>query len=84
MNDDEPTKTEEAPETLPAPKMPRGFAAMDPARVKEIAAAGGKAAHARGTAHRFTTEEAQAAGRKGGVAVHVRRGGVRRRRPEST
>lgn len=56
----------------------RGFAALDPARVKEIAAAGGRAAHKAGTAHKFTSEEARAAGKKGGNAPHARRG---RQRP---
>lgn len=57
----------------------RGFAAMDSDRVKEIASKGGKAAHAAGTAHQFSSDEARNAGRKGGMAPHVRRGGVRRR-----
>lgn len=57
-----------------APKARRGFAAMDPERVREIARRGGASAHARGVAHRFTSEEASAAGRKGGSAPHVRRG----------
>ncbi len=57
----------------------RGFAAMDRDRVKEIASKGGKAAHAAGTAHQFNSDEARNAGRKGGMAPHVRRGGVRRR-----
>jgi len=47
----------------------RGFASMDPERQREIASKGGKAAHAKGTAHEFTSEEAQEAGRKGGRAV---------------
>jgi uncharacterized protein len=42
---------------------------MDPERQKEIASAGGKAAHARGTAHEFTGDEAREAGRKGGQSV---------------
>lgn len=42
----------------------RGFAGMDPARQREIASAGGRAAHASGNAHEFTSEEARAAGRK--------------------
>lgn len=46
----------------------RGFAAMDPERQREIASEGGKAAHASGRAHEFTSEEAAAAGRKGGQA----------------
>jgi general stress protein YciG len=40
----------------------RGFASMDPARQREIASEGGKAAHERGTAHEFTSEEARRAG----------------------
>ena len=44
----------------------RGFASMDEARQREIASQGGKAAHEKGTAHEFTSEEARAAGRKGG------------------
>ena len=47
----------------------RGFASMDAAKQREIASKGGKAAHAKGTAHEFTIAEARAAGRKGGVAV---------------
>lgn len=42
----------------------RGFAAMDPARQREIASLGGRAAHQSGHAHEFTSEEARAAGRK--------------------
>lgn len=42
----------------------RGFAGMDPARQREIASQGGRAAHASGNAHQFTTEEARAAGSK--------------------
>ena len=57
----------------------RGFAAMDRDRVKEIASKGGRAAHAAGTAHQFSADEARVAGKKGGLAPHVRRGGVRRR-----
>lgn len=55
-------------------RRPRGFAAMDRSKVSEIASKGGKAAHAAGTAHQFTSDEARAAGKKGGVAPHVRRG----------
>jgi len=42
----------------------RGFAAMDEKRQREIASLGGRAAHASGHAHEFTTEEARAAGKK--------------------
>jgi general stress protein YciG len=47
----------------------RGFAALDPEKQKEIARLGGKAAHAQGKAHEFTSEEARAAGKKGGEVV---------------
>lgn len=47
----------------------RGFASMDPAKQREIAGRGGKAAHAKGTAHKFTSDEARSAGRKGGEIV---------------
>lgn len=46
----------------------RGFASMTPERRREIASAGGRAAHEQGTAHRWTREEAREAGRKGGAA----------------
>ena len=41
---------------------------MDEEKQREIASKGGKAAHEKGTAHEFTSEEAQEAGRKGGQA----------------
>jgi hypothetical protein len=47
----------------------RGFASMDPQRQREIASVGGKAAHQKGTAHEFNSEEAREAGRKGGERV---------------
>ena len=47
----------------------RGFASMDPEKQREIARKGGKAAHEKGTAHEFTTDEARNAGRKGGERV---------------
>ncbi|GMA15584.1 KGG domain-containing protein [Deinococcus metallilatus] len=53
----------------------RGFAAMDPARQREIASQGGRAAHRSGNAHQFTSEEAREAGRKGGQASHNGRSG---------
>lgn len=55
-------------------KRKRGFAGMTPEKVRAIASAGGKAAHAAGTAHKFTPDEARVAGHAGGVAPHVRRG----------
>lgn len=47
----------------------RGFASMDPGKQREIASKGGRAAHAKGTAHEFDSGEAREAGRKGGQAV---------------
>ena len=54
-------------------KEDRGFASMDRVKQREIASKGGKAAHAKGTAHEWTSEEAREAGRKGGMASHRRR-----------
>jgi general stress protein YciG len=51
----------------------RGFASMDRSKQKEIASKGGKAAHAKGTAHEFDSGEAREAGRKGGLAVSQNR-----------
>lgn len=67
-------------QSAPKPRR-RGFAAMDRDRVKQIASKGGRAAHAAGTAHQFSSDEARVAGKKGGMAPHVRRGGTRRRTP---
>jgi general stress protein YciG len=50
----------------------RGFAGMDREKQRLIASKGGKAAHAKGTAHHFTSEEARVAGRKGGQAAHAK------------
>jgi uncharacterized protein len=52
---------------------PMGFAAIDPERQREIASKGGKAAHAKGTAHTFSREEASKAGSKGGKSVSSNR-----------
>ncbi len=49
-------------------KADRGFASMAPEKQQAIASKGGKAAHAKGRAHQWTTEEAREAGRKGGLA----------------
>ena len=48
-------------------KKERGFASMDPVKRREIASKGGRAAHQKGTAHEWTSEEAREAGRKGGM-----------------
>ena len=47
----------------------RGFASMDERKQREIASKGGRAAHEKGTAHEFNSQEARDAGRKGGQAV---------------
>jgi len=51
----------------------RGFASMERNKQREIASKGGKAAHQKGTAHEWTSEEAREAGRKGGMASHRRK-----------
>ena len=51
----------------------RGFAGMDPERQRQISSQGGKAAHQKGTAHEFDSNEAREAGRKGGMASHRRK-----------
>lgn len=63
MADDQETK----------PKARRGFAAMSPEKRRAISSKGGEAAQATGRAHRFTREEAKAAGRKGGEAAALAR-----------
>ena len=47
----------------------RGFASMDEEKQRAIAAKGGRAAHASGNAHEFSSAEARVAGRKGGEAI---------------
>ena len=54
-------------------KEDRGFASMDRHKQRDIASKGGKAAHQKGTAHEWTSEEAREAGRKGGMASHRRK-----------
>ncbi len=56
----------------PRRKERRGFASMSPEKQREIASRGGKAAHRKGTAHQWSSEEARDAGRKGG---QISRGG---------
>ncbi|QIX62909.1 general stress protein [Hymenobacter lutimineralis] len=46
----------------------RGFASMDPEMQRRIASEGGRASHLSGRGHQWTSEEARAAGRKGGQA----------------
>ena len=57
----------------------RGFAGMDPERQRQISSQGGKAAHQKGTAHEFDSNEAREAGRKGGMVS----GGRRRAREQA-
>ena len=74
MNDQQQTM-EQPPHSPyePPRKSRRGFASMDPEKQRAIASKGGKAAHAKGTAHEFTPEEAREAGRKGGMVVSQNR-----------
>src|SRR5437660_8686540 len=62
-------------------KKRRGFSAMDENKKREIARKGGIAAHRKGTAHRFTSDEAREAGRKGGQSAH-RQGRAHKFTPE--
>jgi general stress protein YciG len=55
-------------------KKPRGFAVMNPDLQRKIASKGGKAAHQKGTAHEWSSEEARLAGRKGGLLSRGGRG----------
>jgi general stress protein YciG len=57
-------------------KQRRGFAAMDPAKQREIASKGGKASHQKGTGHEWSSEAAREAGRKGGAVSRDRRAKV--------
>ena len=57
----------------------RGFAGMDRERQRQISSQGGKAAHQKGTAHEFDSNEAREAGRKGGMVS----GGRRRAREQA-
>ena len=54
---------------------------MDRVKQREIASKGGKAAHQKGTAHEWTSEEACVAGRRGGMAGSRRRAEMREERP---
>lgn len=57
--------------SLPAPAASsgRGFASMDLKRRLEVSSRGGRTAQRQGKAHKFTSEEAQQAGRKGGATI---------------
>ena len=60
--------------SMPEKKQRRGFASMTREKQREIASKGGQVAHANGTAHEWTKDEARAAGRKGGLASRGGRG----------
>ncbi len=76
-----PSRTSaEASSTPDGQKRKRGFAAMNPVEVRELARRGGVAAHRAGTAHEFSPDEARSAGRKGALA---RLGRTRQARDES-
>jgi uncharacterized protein len=61
----------------------RGFASMSPEKQREIASKGGRAAHQKGTAHEWTSEEARSAGRKGGQISRGGRGRLVENEPET-
>lgn len=65
-----PEDDDDGPSSEDEPKKPKkkkvGFAVIPKDKVRELASEGGKSAHRQGTAHQFTSEEARAAGRKGG------------------
>ena len=69
MSDD---RIQGSPAETPRRKERRGFASMSPEKQREIASRGGKAAHRKGTAHQWSSDEARNAGRKGG---QISRGG---------
>lgn len=74
MHGDQRTKDErereETPPVVedPVPAEPRGFATLRPEKRRLISSKGGRAAHQKGSAHQFTSEEAREAGKKGGLA----------------
>src|SRR4026208_1629615 len=68
----------------PERKERRGFASMSPERQREIASKGGRAAHAKGTAHAWTPEEGRAAGRTRGRGGAAGSGGGRGARAKGT
>ncbi len=62
----ESSKSAKRPARRVGEKSRRGFAAMSPEQQRRIASEGGRASHESGKGHRFSTEEARDAGRKGG------------------
>jgi uncharacterized protein len=67
MSDEQSVIDQPVADAPPKPKQRKGFAVMSRKLQKELAARGGRAAHAKGVAHQWTSEEARAAGRKGGA-----------------
>lgn len=63
-------------------KARRGFASMSAEKQREIASKGGRAAHAKGTAHEWSSGEARDAGRKGGMVSRGGRGKLPAERPQ--
>jgi hypothetical protein len=59
---------------MPVRRERRGFASMSSEKQREIASRGGRAAHQKGTAHEWNTDEARSAGRKGGQMSRGGRG----------
>ena len=57
----------------PLIKKKKGFALMTAERRREVGALGGRATSAKGKAHKFTSQQAVAAGRKGGTAISANR-----------
>ena len=66
LNNSSERENNGSPEQTGNKKSRRGFAAMDPARQREIARQGGQVAHKLGVAHQWNSDEAREAGRKGG------------------
>ena len=60
----------------------RGFALLDADKMRQVAALGGRTAHAAGRAHQFSREEARAAARRS-VEVRTRRAAEARAASES-
>jgi uncharacterized protein len=60
----QPETTQTQAEDSNAPPRPRGFAGMTPDQRRALGSKGGRTAHARGTANKFTPETASVAGRR--------------------
>ncbi len=68
MTNNEPQNLNET-EPQQKPKPLRGFALLPPEKMSEIARQGGKTAHQKGTAHRWTSDSARVAGKTGGSSI---------------